>query len=86
MLSINEVFKNYSFKITVGVGDGREGQEGGDICILTADSRSCTQKPMRHCKAIIFQLKKAKKLFRDFPDSPVVQTSPSNVEGCGFNP
>ena len=42
MLSINEVFKNYSFKITVGVGGGREDQEGGYICLLTADSRSCT--------------------------------------------
>ena len=49
MLSINEVFKNYSFKITVGVGGGREDPEGGDICILIADGNplqcSCLENP-----------------------------------------
>lgn len=28
----------------------------GDLCTLTAGSRSCTQKPTQHCKAVIFQL------------------------------
>ena len=35
-----------------GVG-GKETQEGGDICIPTADSRSCT---VEHCKASTLQL------------------------------
>ena len=25
-----------------GMGSGREAQEGGDICVLLADSHSCT--------------------------------------------
>ena len=49
MLSINEVVKNYGFKITVGVGGGREDPEGGDICILIADGSplqcSCLENP-----------------------------------------
>ena len=35
---------------------GREDQ-GGNICILMADSRVVMQKPTHHCKAIILQLK-----------------------------
>ena len=31
---------------------------GGDICIFIADSPCCTEKPTRHCKAIICQLKR----------------------------
>ena len=38
---------------------GRKAQEGGDICILIADSH-CRTKPTQHCKAIILQLKKIK--------------------------
>ena len=30
-------------------GGGREAQEGGDVCILMADS--CRQKSTQHCKA-----------------------------------
>ena len=40
-----------------GVGwDGREVQEGVDICILTADSPCCMAETNTHCKAIILQL------------------------------
>ena len=36
----------------------REAQEGGDICILRADSHCHKQqKPTQHCKAVILQLK-----------------------------
>ena len=44
--------------------DGGDVQEGGDICILMADSCCCIvlQKPTQHCKAIILQLKFFKKL------------------------
>ena len=42
-----------------GVGSGREGQEGGDRCILWL-LHVVWQKPTQHCKALIFQLKKAK--------------------------
>ena len=34
-----------------------ESQEGGNICILMADSIFLWQKPIQHFKAIIFQLK-----------------------------
>ena len=36
-------------------GNGREVQEGGDICILLVDS--CSQKKTKFCKAIILQIK-----------------------------
>ena len=35
----------------------REAQEGGYICILMADSRSCIVGNKQHCKAISLQLK-----------------------------
>ena len=37
-----------------------ERKGGGDIYIFIADSRCCTEKPTRHCKAIIPQLKRIK--------------------------
>ena len=40
-----------------GVGSGREIQEGGDICILMADSCCHMAEPTQHCKAIILQIK-----------------------------
>ena len=41
-----------------GVGDGREVQEGGDICIPMGDSCfDVWQKPTQYCKAIVLQLK-----------------------------
>ena len=40
-----------------GMGDGSEGQEGGDICIPMTDSCWCLQKPIQFCKAIFLQLK-----------------------------
>ena len=36
----------------------REAQEGGDICILTADLHCCTGETNTNCKAIILPLKK----------------------------
>ena len=44
-----------------GMGDGREAQEGWNICILLADSLCCTAETTQHSKATIFQLKKKKK-------------------------
>ena len=38
-----------------GRGNGAEAQEGGDLCIHTADSQSCTEKLIQHCKVIILQ-------------------------------
>ena len=35
----------------------REAQEGGDTCILTADSHCCMEETNTHWKAIILQLK-----------------------------
>ena len=40
-----------------GKGGEREGQEGGDICILMADSHCYMAGSIQHCKAIILQLK-----------------------------
>ena len=37
-------------------GHGREVQEGGDICIDTADSHHCKQKLTPHCKVIKIHL------------------------------
>jgi len=40
------------------VGDGREVQEGGDICIPMGDSCfDVWQKPTQYCKATVLQLK-----------------------------
>ena len=41
----------------MGVGGGREIQEGGDTCKLMADSCYVWQKPTQYCVAIILQLK-----------------------------
>ena len=41
-----------------GAGDGREVQEGGDICIPMADSCCSLTETTKFCKAIILQLKK----------------------------
>ena len=38
------------------MGNGREAQEGGNICIFVADSHVVWQKTT-HCQAIFFQLK-----------------------------
>ena len=40
---------------------GREGQDGGGICILMADSIVLWKKPTQHCKAITLQLIKTNK-------------------------
>ena len=40
-----------------GEGNGREAQEGGDICIRMADYIVERRKRTQHCEAIIFQLK-----------------------------
>ena len=40
----------------VGCAVGREVQEGGDTCILIADSSYCQQQPTQHCKPIILPL------------------------------
>ena len=40
-----------------GGGGGREVPEGGDICVLMADSGR-VQKRTQHCTAVILQLKK----------------------------
>ena len=37
-----------------GWEEGREAQQGGDICILMADLCIVGQKPLKHCKAIFF--------------------------------
>ena len=39
-----------------GVGDGKEVQEGGDICIPMTDYVDIQQQPTQYCKAIILQL------------------------------
>ena len=44
------------------MGEGREAEEGRDICKIMADSH-CMAKTTQHCKAIILQLKK---FFIDF--------------------
>ena len=45
-----------------GRGRGRrEAQEGGDICIFTADSSYYTAETNTTCKAIVLQLKIKKK-------------------------
>ena len=36
--------------------DGREVQEGGDICILWLVHVDIRQKPSQYCKAVILQL------------------------------
>ena len=41
----------------MGRGEGREAQEGGDICIIMAELLCCMAEPTQHCKAIILQLK-----------------------------
>ena len=38
-----------------GVGNGREVQEGGDMCILMLIHGDVWQKPTQYCKAIILQ-------------------------------
>ena len=40
----------------VGLGDGREVQERGDVCIHIADLRHCIAETKEHCKAIILRL------------------------------
>ena len=40
------------------MGGGREAQEGGDTCILIADSQWCTAETNTTYKAIIFQLER----------------------------
>ena len=40
----------------MGCGVGREVQEGGDTCILTADSSYRQQQPTQPCKAMILPL------------------------------
>ena len=40
-----------------GVEGGNEVQEGGNVCILWLIHVALWQKPTRHCKAIIIQLK-----------------------------
>ena len=40
-----------------GSRGGREVQEGGDMCILMADSHCCMAETNKQWKAIIFQLK-----------------------------
>ena len=40
------------------MGEGREIQEGGDLCIIMAGSHCCRQKATQHCKAIVLQIKK----------------------------
>ena len=37
--------------------EGREAQEGGDICTIMADLHFCMQKPTQHYKAVFLQLK-----------------------------
>ena len=34
-------------------GVWQEAQQGGDVCVLTADSLVVQQKPIQHCNAII---------------------------------
>ena len=41
----------------VGVGGGREAQEGGDVLYLWLIHVNIWQKPTQYCKAIILQLK-----------------------------
>ena len=36
-----------------GEGAGREAQQGGDICVLTADSQVVQQKLTQHYKATV---------------------------------
>ena len=36
-----------------GEGAAREAQQGGDICVLIADSQVVQQKLTQHCKATI---------------------------------
>ena len=64
-------------------GVWQEAQQGGDVCVLTADSLVVQQKPIQHCNAIILlveiNFKKDKKSFlerkmvgglRDLDSSP----------------
>ena len=41
----------------MGLGGGREVQEGGDIRVLMANSCGYTAEPTQYCKSVIFQLK-----------------------------
>ena len=42
----------------MGCGEGREASEGGDICMIIADSSCCmAETNQHHCKAIFLQLK-----------------------------
>ena len=63
---------------------GREGQEGGDICILMADSHCYMAESTQHCKAVILQLNikaylitvpKAKPKYTPVSFFPVVQNT-----------
>ena len=64
-----------------GKGDGREVQEGGDICTRMADYVDVSEKTTKFCKAIILQLKnknlkrtrKTIKMKKEFKIVPTVQ-------------
>ena len=47
----------------MGSGDGREAQEGGDVCILKADSWCCTAETNTTLESNYPPIKKKKKTY-----------------------
>ena len=39
-----------------GMGDGREAEEEGHMCVIMAESHCCTAETTQHCKSILLQL------------------------------
>lgn len=46
----------------MGVGSGKEVQEGGDTCVHIADHFIVEQRLTQHCKTVIPRFKKKKKI------------------------
>ena len=72
--------------LVLGVGGGREVQEGGDICIPMADSCCCMAETIQHCKAIILQLKINKLKKRNAGFQALFQTYGFRTSRCGGQP
>ena len=65
-----------------GARGGRKVRDGGDMCILIADSCCCMAEANKHCKAIIFQLKNIK----ERESYPVNETESAEVMWMNLEP
>ena len=62
----------------MGSGDGREAQEGGDVCILKADSWCCTAETNTTLESNYPPIKKKK----DLPSWIILQMKFSRCKGA----